>query len=326
MRTEKQFGGLKVKSGSRSRSFLEAGPHFPHKRAWLRRYERIRFTVIRGTSPGPTLCVTAGVHGTEYAGIEAATRLSNQVTPEGLNGALVVVPVVNMPAFKERNYTCPIDGLNLQGSFPGKLDGSIGEVIVFKIFNELISKADYYLDLHGADSHESEICHSGFYMTGIHDIDHKSNGIARAFGFKYILSYQTGCEGSSWRVAAENGIPSALCECGQGDRLLLEEASRVTEGVLNVMRHLKMIEGAPSITEGQKIISGRKIKINSSGIFYTQVHPGHILGEGEIIGEVKDLEGKVKETVRAPSRGVVLLMIHNPVVEQGERLMTFGLL
>jgi len=321
------FGGLKVKPGSKNRSFIEAGPYFLHKRAWLRQYVRIPFTVICGSRQGPTLCVTAGVHGTEYAGIEAAARLANELKPEDLIGTLIVVPLVNGPAFKERTYNCPIDGVNLQGNFPGKLDGSIGQTMIYKLFKELVSKADYYLDLHGADSHESERCHAGFYVTGIDDIDKRSQDMARHLGFKYVLRYMTGeCTGSSWRVAPENGIPSALCECGQGDRLLPEEASGIMEGVLNVMGYLKMVGGIPKETGEQNIISSAKICVNSSGMFHMRVQVGDILEKGDLIGEVKDLEGRVLETVCAPSRGVVLLTIHNPVVELGEKLMTFGYL
>jgi len=320
---------LDIRSGSRSRGILEVGPYFSHKRAKIGSFVCITYTVIRGVHDGPTLCVTAGVHGTEYAGIAAAVRLSNEVKPEDFKGKLIIIPVVNVPAFKEREYICPIDGVNIQASWPGKADGSIGHLIAYRIFSEFISKANYYLDLHGADTHESEIGFSHFYRTGNSEIDNKSEGMARALGFEYItVSEGEEGKGCSYRVGPEHGIPSALCELGQGDRLLKEEVSRVFDGVINVMRYLKMIKGSPPTFENQKIIKSIKIGVKQSGLFYSKnkVKPGDVLSEGEVIGEVKNLEGEVIETVYAPQKGVVLLMIHNPLVEPGEKIMEWGVL
>ena len=39
---------------------------------------------------------------------------------------------------------------------------------------------------------------------------------------------------------------------------------------------------------------------------------------------VKNLQGELLEEVRAPSNGVVMLMIHNPVVVPGEKIMMWG--
>jgi predicted deacylase len=38
--------------------------------------------IIHGRKDGPTLAITAGVHGTEYASIEAALRLGRTLNPE----------------------------------------------------------------------------------------------------------------------------------------------------------------------------------------------------------------------------------------------------
>ena len=316
---------LDIKPGSRSRGILEVGPYFSHTRAHIRSFVRVPYTLVRGVHNGPTLCITGGVHGTEYAGIAAAIRLSNEVKPEDLEGKLVIIPVVNVPAFNERQYICPIDGVNIQGSWPGKADGSIGHRIAYRVFSEFISRADYYLDLHGGDIHESEVAFSHFHRIGDSNIDSKSEGMARALGFKYVtVSEGEGGKGCSYRVGPEHGVPSALCELCQGSKLLLEEASRVLDGIVNVMRYLNMIEGAPRTFENQKIIATKKIGVKRGGLLYSRVKPGDTLLEGEVLGEVKNLKGEVIETVYAPSKGVVLLMIHNPLLEPGEKIMTWG--
>ena len=323
MKSTFEIGGLKVESGSRSKGILRVGPYFYHKRAHIRKRISIPFTVVNGIDDGPVFCVTGGLHPTEYAGISAAIRLSNEVDPKDLKGAVVIVPVFNIPGYEERTYICPIDGVNLQGNFPGRPDGTISQLIVYRVFNELIKKANYYVDLHGGDIHESELCNAYFYRTGDEAIDSKSEGIARALGFKYVVAHATGeSEGSSLRVPADHGIPCALCECNQGDRLLLDEASKVFEGLLNVMRYLMMINGQPRKIEGQEIRSEIAwITIEHGGLLHTEVKPGDLLSKDDIIGEVKDLHGNVVETVRSPFKGLVLFMIHNPKVEPGEKMI-----
>jgi len=328
LRSNIDIGGLKVELGSRSRGILEVGPYFPHLKAHVRSWEQIPFTVVSGVDTGPTLCVTGGVHGTEYAGIDAAIKLSNLVKPEDLSGTLVVVPVVNIIAFKNRDYVCPIDGVNIQGSFPSKSDGTIGHLIAYKVFNDIVSKADYWIDLHGGDIPESEIGYVVFYRTGDKKIDSKSEGIARALAFKYIGVHEgKESKGSSYRVGPEHGIPSALCELGTGGRLLEEESTKIFEGALNVMRYLKMLHGKTRKTEGQRIIKTTWIGVNYAGLFYSKVKPGDILEKGEVIGEVKDLNGETLETVCAPTKGVTLLILHNPVVEPGGKvILNWGVL
>lgn len=285
---------------------------------------RIPFTVSRGADDGPTLCITAGVHPTEYVNIAGAIRLFNEVDPKKLKGTLVVVPVVNILGFKQREYVNPIDGLNLQGQWPGKDigegRGTISHMILYKIFNELISKADYYLDLHGSDVHETMLLMASFHRTGNSEIDKRSEGMARATGAKYI-SCESRMPGASIRCMAERGIPSVAFEFGTGDRMLPEEVENSFQILLNIMRYLKMIEGEPHRTEEQIITTAAEVRVNHEGLFYPQVKLGDSVSEDQVLGEVKDLLGNVIETIYAPSKGILTYWIHNPKVEPGETIM-----
>ena len=87
---------------------------------------QIPVVVINGTEPGPTLCITGGVHAAEYPALTAVMQTSHQLEPVGLAGAVIAVPVVNPPMFQARAaFLSPIDGLNLNRTFPGKPDGSV---------------------------------------------------------------------------------------------------------------------------------------------------------------------------------------------------------
>jgi predicted deacylase len=316
-----KIAGLETKPGSRASGSLTAG-------ARPASHVDVPFTVIRGMGEGATLCVTAGVHGTEYAGIGAAIRLARMIDAERLNGTLIVVPVVNVPAFEARSYVCPIDGVNIQGSFPGKADGTIAQLIAHRVYGELVSRSTHYLDLHGGDTHESEIAFSGFFVTGTAKVDAVSEQMARALGFEYV--WRTDKEGfmakgSTWRTAPENGIPSALAEYSSGDKLLEEEAVAMYDGVVNVMRKLRMLDGKPKIVKGQKVVTQfTPITVRHGGLLHLLVRAGDSVAEGHALGELMTLQGEVLETVKAPMKGVVLVIIHNPVVEPGQKVVYLG--
>ena len=107
--------------------------------------------LINGEGDGPVLCLTSGVHATEYAPIEAVLRLTNDVSPQTLRGAIIAIPVVSMNMFAGRcGFVSPIDGLNLNKIAPGG-DGSISEILVRVLLDEVIAKAQYHVDLHAGD-------------------------------------------------------------------------------------------------------------------------------------------------------------------------------
>ncbi|GAG88657.1 unnamed protein product, partial [marine sediment metagenome] len=109
--------------------------------------------IINGTRPGPTLCVIAGEHAMEYPGINAAIRIFKDTDPENLRGSLIIVPVVNTPAFETRTpYVCPIDNVNLAraGSLSYR-DGTISHIIKRTLIEKIVSISDYLINLHGGD-------------------------------------------------------------------------------------------------------------------------------------------------------------------------------
>jgi hypothetical protein len=316
-----RIAGVDIKPGSRYSNFLSVG-----NRAAT--HVKLPFTVIRGSRDGPTICITAGVHGTEYVGIDTAIRLSNKVKPDDVRGTLIVVPTVNVPGFEARTYVSPIDGVNIQGSFPGKSNGTISHLISYTVFREFISKSDYYLDLHGGDIHESEIGFAGFFETGNRRIDARSEQMAKALGFEYIWHTSRDGpmpKGSSWRIGPETGIPSALAEFGSGDKLMPEEVSAMCDGVLNVMRHLRIVKGRALKKAGQKTVAHfAPLRVTQGGLFHVHVAPGDIVSRGDVVGEVINLQGEKIETVRSPTEGVVLALIHNPVVNSGDETVFLG--
>ena len=62
----------------------------------------IPLTIINGAFDGPTLLVTAGIHGCEYPGIAAAMELGRSLDPQEIHGSLIMLHPVNIQGFWAR--------------------------------------------------------------------------------------------------------------------------------------------------------------------------------------------------------------------------------
>src|SRR6478609_195032 len=123
-------------------------------------------TTITGAKPGPVLFIGAGVHGGEYPAVETVIRLSTRLNAAELSGTVVLMPVLNLPAFWKRSmFVCPIDDVNPNRVFPGDPNGTYSEQMTHALVNEFIIHADAYIDLHGGDIPEAlvpfSICRKG---------------------------------------------------------------------------------------------------------------------------------------------------------------------
>ncbi len=83
------------------------------------------YIAVRGREPGRSVVVTAAVHGGEYPGVLGALRLGRLFNPDRVRGSLLILPIVNPPAFRARSaFVTPLDGHNLNRQFPGFASGT----------------------------------------------------------------------------------------------------------------------------------------------------------------------------------------------------------
>ena len=169
------------------------------------------------------------------------------------------MPVLNLPAFRARTpFVCPIDNVNPNRVFPGDPHGSYSEQMTHALINEFVVHADAYVDLHGGDIPEAlvpfVICRSEAGLADFkpRDVAARSKEIAMAFGLPYVLTVskpvQSSKGQSSYAAAADKGIPAVLAEAGGIGQMQEGAVALLSRGVINVMRHLEMIESAVDVT------------------------------------------------------------------------------
>ena len=80
--------------------------------------------VVNGAKPGPTVWISAAVHGDEVNGVEIIGRVLEKLAPRELAGCLITVPIVNVFGFNAQSRYLP-DRRDLNRSFPGLERGSV---------------------------------------------------------------------------------------------------------------------------------------------------------------------------------------------------------
>lgn len=259
--------------------------------------------VLQGAQPGPTLCVMAGVHGTEYVGMEAALRLFQSVDPGEIVGKVVIVLVADAQAlFDWSMFGSRVDGKNLAQAYPGKEDGSYSEVLAHILVGEVVSEADYLVDLHGGELVEAMNPYVGCSKIGDENIDEASYAMAEVFGLPYISIWERkGGLGDLLR------IPSIYPEVGGQGKCDEELVELDLKGLLNVMKYLRMMGGEPERTTKPTVFVDKHwLTAEMVGIFYPKVSVTEWVVKGQIIGEVRDFFGELLQEVVAPADSVVM--------------------
>jgi predicted deacylase len=306
---------------------------------------------VTGAKPGPVLFVNAGVHGGEYPAIEAVIRLGKSLDPSAIAGTVILMPVLNLPAFRTRTpFVCPIDNVNPNRVFPGDPNGTYSEQMTYALINEFVVHADAYIDLHGGDIPEAlvpfGICYGSEAEQAPDGASKKSKEMAVAFGLPYVLTVTKPVQPakglSSYAGAAAKGIPAILAEAGGVGQMDEDAVAMLVNGVKRVMEHLGMMTDAgpapdagetPATTGAEPVQAVNKPVVltrfewlysKNAGMWYPRVAAGDFVAEREEIGTVGDLFGDTLETIVAPVTGTVLFLTINPSVLENGLLMGIG--
>lgn len=279
---------------------------------------------IIGEQAGPTLVVLAGVHGDEYEGIRTVQLLFEKIKPSELRGRLIMVPVCNVPAFFASQRNSPIDGLNLARVFPGDPKGTVTQRIAHILTEKFIARADFLIDLHSSAGANVMPTMIGYYY-GDSPEAKASQAAALVFGTDVVWGhpYDPTATGRSISAAIDLGIPWLYTESLGARSPRPEDIEAYTNGVLNVMRHMGMLEGTVEAKTPKYHLVGSgntdmSVSVNNSGYFLPTVELLERVSKGQLVGRVLNLAGETIEELYAHVDGRVGLLHTRPTVHAGE--------
>ena len=278
---------------------------------------------ICGKNQGKTLVITAGVHGCEYVGIEAAKRMAELLDPMELAGNVILIPLVNIDGFLDgRKQVVPEDGKNLNRVFPGKPDGTISERIAYAMERYIYPCADFLLDLHSGDSNETLIPLVFYPTKGEKEINDKALQAAKVLSVPYRVSSQAKNGLYSWAV--QKGIPSLLIERGSGGLWSENEVKMCMEDMCRIMAFLKIKEASYEQIPQTDIKEAVYEEAVSDGFWYPAITVGKRVCCGEKLGVFESFPVGERMEISAKFDGVVMYHTTALGVREGEALAAYG--
>jgi uncharacterized protein len=277
--------------------------------------------VINGVKDGPCLWVDGAIHGDEPEGPLMCHNLRREVNPEKLSGSLVLVPVINVPAYEAASRGNPLDtfSYDMNRIYPGKANGYFSERIAHAHSVWMTKVADLELSIHsgGAHSYLSET----IFATE----DAKSQELAKAMGEGWSLALKSFLpKGNPMASMLEVGKTGITVELGGRSATSPKDFHRVgrvlADAALNVMRHYKMIAGKARYAKPRYTGVQHALLAPQSGLFVAEPHMEFQkpMNKGDKIATIYDLYGEALETLHAPADGMIFGLRALPNVTVGD--------
>ncbi|MBT3284982.1 hypothetical protein HN807_06990 [Candidatus Bathyarchaeota archaeon] len=303
------------KRGEKSYGFIEVG------RTSVSTY-RIPVVVIAGAKSGKTVGFLGGTHGTEYASIEGLIRATKELDPSEMSGNVIAVTILNGPHFEHRSaFLSPIDQLNQNRQFPGDPEGTLSKRTAHVVFQEVVSRCDALVDLHGGDIGEdidSMVIAGG---GGGEEVEKMAIDMACCFPTEYVSQLPASVSGLTMTAQKEYGIPCVTSEAGTPYPVRERHIQFHYEGVMNILRYFKVLPGEPTLANAALNPKGYRIKASNAGIWHGFHELGSRVKKGERVGEITDLFGNVLESHKAPEDAKVTFLRTFYSVNHGEALI-----
>lgn len=191
---------------------------------------------------GPTALLIGGVHGDEIEGPVALLKLLRRLRPEHISGRVIIVPALNLPAAQAGMRLSPLDGRDLNRSFPGEPSGSVTGVIAHFTDSVLLPLCDLVLDLHSGGRSLRFLDCLWFSKVTDRNVMQRSHAAARAFAAPIaIVSPELGA-GAMSSSAERLGKVYLSSEVSGGAVVSPASLALVEAGIDRLLVHLGILD------------------------------------------------------------------------------------
>ncbi len=268
--------------------------------------------VLHGRQEGPTVWLSAAVHGDELCGVEIVRQVVAGLNPQTMAGTVIAIPVVNVHGFNTGDRYLP-DRRDLNRSFPGSARGSLASRIANLLMTEVVGRCTVGIDLHTGSDHRTNLPQIRADLD-----DPVTLELAETFAAPITIHSRTR-DGSLRQAATEKGATVLLFEGGEPLRFDRATINMGRDGTFRVLAELGIITpDAPSAPATILSRHSHWVRAGKSGVLHLDVDLGARVAQGEMIATIVDPFGKRLGRVIARKPGVVIGHTQHPLVNQGD--------
>ena len=278
---------------------------------------KIPIIVSHSNQKGPTVLLSAGLHGDELNGIE----IVRQVIVEKINrpqiGTIICMPLINIFGFVNQSREFP-DGRDLNRVFPGSGHGSLASQFAYNLMEYIVPLVDYVIDFHAGGRARFNVP-----QVRVEQGKPELEEMAQAFQAPFLM-YSDNIEGSFRSACDKLGVNYLLFEGGKSLDINMGVVEEAIAGTKRFLHHLGMLKDKFEIpVPDKKMISIENsswIRADLSGLFRSLAPCGKHVVEGETIALITDPYGFVETPVIAPNSGYIINENQGPIVFQGDAI------
>lgn len=302
-------------------------PHSHDESAWGS--VLIPITVVRN-GDGPTALLSGANHGDEYEGPVALLDLANTLRAEDVSGRVIIVPMMNVPAFRAGKRTSPIDGGNMNRAFPGRPDGGVTGKIADYFQRTLLPLADYVLDIHSGGRTLEFVPFACAHRLTDKAQEARCIAAMKAFNAPYsLMLMELDAVGMYDTAAEEMGKVFVSTELGGGGTVSAETAAIAKKGVRNFLKHAGILAGALDLAPSSDLDmpdSACYVTSKYSGLFEPCVVLGARVKKGDDVARIYTIErtGVAPEIYKAKIDGVFAGRHFPGLVKSGDFICVIG--
>ena len=283
----------------------------------------VPITVIKN-GDGPTVLFVGGNHGGEYEGVVALLKLSRNLKTEQISGRVIIMPALNTPAVQAGERVSPIDGLDMNRSFPGKYNGTVTEIIAHYVHEAILPLCDAVIDLHAGGYSLDLIPYNSMHYLPDEDLRLRTLAALKAFNAPVSLIMREFTGEGLLDYAVEGMGKIFLCAEIGGRGVFSPSKLRITEnGVQNILRHFNIIEGnalEPTTRLMEVPDAKNYVYAHSNGIYEAFFELGEEISKDQPVGQIHYPEDPTRPPeVLNLERGGTLIGTRGPgFVEYGD--------
>ena len=270
----------------------------------------IPITVV-ANGQGPTALLTGGNHGDEYEGPIALQDLAASLRPDDIKGRVIILPMMNLPAFSKGLRCSPIDGNNMNRSFPGRPDGTVTQKICHYIATELVPMADIVLDFHSGGRTLDFLPFAAAHVLDNKTQERDCMAAMQAFNAPYsVRMLEIDSVGMFDTEVEAQGKVFVTTELGGAGTSSARSVAIAKKGIRNLLIHAGILSGTIELSETIQLDMPDEscfVFAETAGLIEYLVDLGDVVSEGQPIARVwpSDRTGQQPETLKAKREGIL---------------------